>query len=94
MLTFAVEKSIKTVTTYRVLSFHGENKPFEDSLLCHKFECGPRHFDKQLCKLAGNTRHPGSQLKWQIKPRAPRFCLISCLAACALVRIIRVRVRL
>ena len=72
MLTSAVEKSIKTVATYRVLSFHGENNPFEDSLLCHKFECGPRHFDKQLCKLAGNTRHPGSQLKWQIKPRAPQ----------------------
>ena len=46
MLTFAVEKSIKTVTTYRVLSFHRENEPFEDSLLCHKFECGPRHFEK------------------------------------------------
>ena len=27
MLTFAVEKSIKTVTTYRVLSFHRENEP-------------------------------------------------------------------
>ena len=55
MFTSAVEKYIRTANTYRILRFHGENGPFEDSLLCHKFECGRRHFEKQLCNLAENT---------------------------------------
>ena len=94
MFTSAVEKYIRTANTYRILRFHGENGPFEDSLFCHKFECGRRHFEKQLCNLVGNTTSQKSTQMVDQNARSKNgFCLICCLAAGAWVRIIRVRVQ-
>ena len=94
MFTSAVEKYIRTVNTYRILRFHGENRPFEDSLFCHKFECGRRHFEKQLCNLVGKTTSEKSTQMVDQNARSKNgFCLICCLAAGAWVRIIRVRVQ-
>ena len=78
MFTSAVEKYIKTVTTFcnstelnlSKILFFATNSNADAAIL------------KDICNLARNARHPRNG-----------FCLIWFLAACTWVRIIRVRVR-